>query len=327
VVDLQDVAGGAGAPLSKEALLCDRTIFTSLPSRIGEGYRLVAWSPGLRPEERQELTRRAPSHGSLTGDAELPRGLILFRLQASGRTGWGFTRVAGAEHTRRGGGRVWTDFLLGDAADVARQGFHPNEVHASLAAAAPLKPPLGTSPLPRVGITRIGSGAAALRGERGARVAAATASLLLAGQPCVIAAGVDAPDLLEDALRMIPGSLRSGIEACAGFRFSPSRGVKVTITDRIDQDALRATRGQGVACVDLEKQMPAMSGPLATWLALMTRWWNEERAVDAVELADRLGAGWTVEEITRVATLCEAIDRGEERPDRLDELLLRRSAA
>ncbi len=316
----------------------------------------MAWSAGLRPEERQELTRRAPSHDSLTAAPakartgtrtlaaaagtsappvaspsaaaeDSPHGIIQFHLQVSGRAGWGFTRVAGVEHTRRGGGRVWTDFLVCDAAEASAHGLHINEIRAALAAAPELKQPLGGSPLPRVGIARVGSGSPAARGARAISAAAATASLLLADQACVIAAGTDAPELLEDALRMIPASLRAGIDVCAGFRFSPSRGVKVTITDRIDQDTMRATRGQGVVCVDLEKQMPQATGPMVPWLTLMSRWWSEERGADATELADRLGAGWTAEEIVRVASLCEAIDRGEERPERLGELLVRRNAA
>jgi len=322
VVDLQDVNGPAGA----EALQCDRTIFTSLPSRTGEGYRLVAWSAGLRAEERQELTRRAPSHGSLVGEGK-PRGVILLRLASSGRAGWGITRVSGAEYSQRGGGRVWTDFFFADAADVAQQGVHPHEVRAALAAAPELKKPIEGSPLPRVVIARLGSGEPVARGARAISHVAATASLLLEGKPCVIAGGNDPAGLLEDALRMMPASVRSDIDACAGFRFSPSRGVKATIGDKIDQDTLRQTRGQNVACIDFEKSVSALAGPLAPWLALVSRWWNEERSEEAIAVADRLGAGWSTDEIVRVAAVCEAIDRKEERPERLDELLAGRNAA
>lgn len=306
-------------------LQCDRTIFTSLPSRVGEGYRLVAWSATLRAEERQELTRRAPSHGSLVGD--VPRGIILFRLQSSGRAGWGFTRVAGTEHTRRGGGRVWTDFVVGDAAEIAAAGLHPSEIRTSIASAPEMKQALGTAPIPYLDVLRIGSGEAAARTPRAVAAAASTAALLLAGQSCVIAAGANPTDLLEDAMRMIPSSHRASIDACAGYRFSASRGVKATLTDKIDQDTLRHTRGQGVVCVDLEKSVPALAGPLAPWLTLMSRWWNEQRSADAIWLADRLGAGWTAEEIVHVAATCEAIDRKEASPDRLNELLARRTAA
>lgn len=322
MVDLQDL-GESGA----HRLHCERAIFTSLPSRIGEGYRLVTWSAGLKPEERQELTRRAPSHGSLTGDADSPRGLVLFQLKSSGRSGWGFVRVSGAEHTRRGGGRVWTDFLLADPADAAREGLHPDDLRASLALEPPPKQPLGVTPLPRVGVVHAPSGAASSSDARAIASAAAVASWILAGRACVVAAGASAIHVLEDALSMIPAALRGGIEASAGLRFSPGRGVKVTLTDRIDQDTVRATRGQGVDCVDLAAGIPAPAGTLAPWFALISRWWSEERSGEAVALADKLASDWSVEQILSVASLCESIDRGLLSPEALHDKLSRRSAA
>lgn len=321
MADLQDL-NDPNTPAAR--LQCDRAIFTSLPSRTGEGYRLVAWSGGLRPEERQELTRRAPSHGSLSDEAT--RGLLLFRLQSTGRAGWGFVRVSGTEHTRRGGGRVWTDFLVGDAGNARAEGRHPDEVRAALVAEPAPKPPLGGSPLARIGIVHRVAAPSLATGAAAIAVAAKVALLLAGGRACVIAAGGEPAAVFEDALRMLPAAMRGDIDACAGLRFSPARGVKATLTDRIDQDTVRATRGQGVECLDLAK-MPAAEGPLKPWVALMSRWWSQQRGADAVDLADRLGAGWTIEQILGVAALCEAIDRGDQRAETLDELLSRRSAA
>jgi len=323
VVDHQDLSGGTGAA----SLLGDRAIFTSLPSATGEGYRLVAWSPGLRPEERQELTRRAPSHGSLCGETAGTRGVIQMQLQAGGRIAWGFVRVAGAEHTRRGGGRVWTDFLLADAGEAAHEGLHPHALHAALLAEPAPKPPLGSSPLAKVTVSGGTSGTPVAQDARAVTAAASVASLLIEGRSCVIAAGAVPADVFDDALRMIPASLRSTIRACAGLRLSSSRGVKATLTDRFDQDIIRSTRGQGIECINLEASVPAPAGPLAPWLALMSRWWNEQRAAHAVALADRLSGGWSPQEIADITEMCEAIDRGHESADSLEVYLLRRRAA
>lgn len=323
MVDLPDLSAGTGAA----SLQCDRAIFTSLPSPTGEGYRLVAWSSSVRTEERQELTRRAPSHGSLCGESSGARGVVQMQLQATGRMAWGFVRVAGAEHTRRGGGRIWTEFMIANAAEAAREGLHPQVLYAALTAEPVPKPPLGSTPLARVSVNRIGPGMPAARDARDATIAASVASLLVEGRSCVIAAGAAPTDVFEDALRMVPASLRMTIRACAGLRLSSSRGVHATLTERFDQDIVRATRGQGIECIDLAAKVPPAGGVLAPWLALMARWWGEQRGAEAVELADRLGAGWPVEEILDVAALCEAIDRREANPFSLHDLLLRRSAA
>lgn len=299
----------------------DRAIFTSLPSPTGEGYRFVAWSTGVRLEERQELTRRAPSHGSLCGEGAITRGLLHVHLQSTGRSGWGFARVAGAEHTRRGGGRVWTDFLLREPA----AGPHPSRLRGALAAAAPPKPPIGSAPLVRVSVPASVDGEAhEAAGAREAAKAAAVAGLLVDPRPCVVAAGADPASVFEAAMHMLPAFLRPGVSASAGLRFSPARGVKTTITDRIDQDALRATRGQGVECIDVDAKAPPAAAALAPWLSLMTKWWGEGQGAEAAALAARVGTGWKVEDLARVATVADSASRGELSREALDDFLASR---
>jgi hypothetical protein len=287
----------------------------------------VTWSSGVKPEERVELTRRAPSHGSLSSESATSRGLVLFRLLSSGRSACGFVRVSGAEHTRRGGGRVWTDFLLAHPVDALRDGFHPQVLRAALAAEAPPKMPLGSTPLARITVVGGVASEPFARDARAVAMAAAVASLLIDGKPKVIAAGASALEVFEDALRMLPASLRGPVDGCAGLRYTTARGVKNTLTDRIDQDTIRATRGQGIECIDVETKPAAIVGPLAPWLSLMSRWWNEERGAEAVELADRLAGGKSLDEVLRVATIAEAVDRGQLSREALFDHLQRRTAA
>jgi len=47
----------------------------------------------------------------------------------------------------------------------------------------------------------------------------------------------------------------------------------------------------------------------------------------AFALAARLGDGWSTEDVLGVTALCEAIDRGEMRPDALEARLAQRPAA
>lgn len=320
MVDLPDVTGVAGAT----SLQCDRAIFTSLPSPTGEGYRLVAWSPGLRPEERAELTRRAPSHGSMGDEEEGSRALVQFRLASSGRVAWGFVRLSGAEHTRRGGGRVWTDFLLADAVAAGRAGHHPGQLRAALEAAPPLSKPVEGTSLPTARVVPVVSGVAAdlgnARTPQAVAMAASVAAMLLQARSCVLAVGPAVLEVLDDALRMIPGAARAYVDACAGLRFSPTRGVKATLIRGLDPEVVRATRGRGTDCLDLTKQSPVV-GEMAPWLALMSRWWNQGRSEEAIDLAQRLAGDWTKEGVLEVAALCEAIDRGERGPEALEALV------
>jgi hypothetical protein len=162
--------------------------------------------------------------------------------------------------------------------------------------------------------------------ERDSTIVATVASLLLTGGTMVIATENPA-QMFDDAMHMLPAGLRSQVDAAAGLRFSPSRGVRVTLTDAIDQETIRATRGQAIECIELATKQIAIAAPLAPWLSLVSRWWNEGRRAEADDLADRVGRGWTIDKLKDVAVVCEAIDRRAMTPEALGDLLARRSAA
>ena len=58
----------------------ERAVFTSMRSPMGEGYRIVAASNGICADERREILRCAPSHGSLCDSSPGATGLASFGL-------------------------------------------------------------------------------------------------------------------------------------------------------------------------------------------------------------------------------------------------------
>lgn len=290
---------------------------------MGEGYRLVTWSAGVRPEERSELTRRAPSHGALCAQPAPRRAVIVATLQATGRAVYGLARVAGTEHTQRGGARIWTDFFVGGAVAARREGLHPHDVQSALDGLPPPKKLAESSPLTLVDVARGASTSAPSRDGKSVAMAAVAASLLLDGRVCVLACGPASVTVFEDALHMIPATMRGGLQACAGLRFSPSRAVIVTLADAIDPDTVRATRGQGVECIDLVSKAPPLGGPLAAWFALMTNWWLSGRAGAASELTSRMTGDWSAADVLAVASRAAAMGEQECRGEALDELIRR----
>ncbi|RME37117.1 MAG: hypothetical protein D6788_10140, partial [Planctomycetota bacterium] len=101
----------AGPPDETITVECDQAVFTSLRTPMGEGYRVVAASAGVRPEERRVITRVSPSHDSLCDDGreskERVRALACYPLP-TGRLCIALSLPAGNEHTGRGGLRVYT---------------------------------------------------------------------------------------------------------------------------------------------------------------------------------------------------------------------------
>ncbi|MBU0718028.1 MAG: hypothetical protein KJ749_07255, partial [Planctomycetes bacterium] len=107
--------------MSYASIKCDCAIFTSVRTSMGEGYRIIAASRGLRPDEKQVITRNSPSHNGTcappsSADAETPTvvGAAFYPLPP-GRLCVALSTHAGAEHTGRGGPRVYTYNVVFDA--------------------------------------------------------------------------------------------------------------------------------------------------------------------------------------------------------------------
>lgn len=91
----------------------EQAVFTSIPSPMGQGYRLVAASPGVKAEEKVEITQRSPSHGSLCGQDANAKAIMSYRL-TTGRHAVAYCCHSGREHTARGGWRVYTQIAILD---------------------------------------------------------------------------------------------------------------------------------------------------------------------------------------------------------------------
>ena len=89
----------------------EQAVFTSTKSRQGEGYHVVAKSPGVSSGITTALNRRCPSHGALQGNASDFESLNFHRLTpntlAVSRTVYG-----GKEYSNRGGLQVVTIVLV-----------------------------------------------------------------------------------------------------------------------------------------------------------------------------------------------------------------------
>jgi len=310
------------AQSAETRVVCDRAVFTSLPSPLGEGYRIVTSSSGVRAEEKIEITRRSPSHGALCSAAPGARGVTISTL-AGGRVCVSLSRQAGAEHTGRGG-RVWTDILLTGAQDFLVAGGHPAAFQEALA----------SSPLPAVKLapyveklavqSRPAEAAPGLLPVAGlAEQSLAPMAALLTERSACIVAVADPVASLELLLRLLPLALRSGLNVSAGLRFSNSRQPTFCLVDQVDLETRRMTRGRPVALLDAEGLAGRPLGILAPWLNLVMRWRSEGRGAEAMTLAGSLRAGCSVQDILDVARLCESIDRSEENPEVLERMLAR----
>ena len=207
---------------------CDQAIFTSIPSPVGSGYRLVSASRGLRPDEKQHIVTRCPSHDGLCDDRTNAVGVAFYALP-SGRLCVSHTCYAGLEHTRRGGQRLYTRVVVLDPQAFGAFDHNPFNVIRALIRQGGLQPDLKPPPvLPDLqlepwAVTDAASLAQAVSQLRPAWLAGIL-TLILRQQPIVLLANGEALPLLEALLLSVPAQVRAQWSFSSGLRYSLSRG-------------------------------------------------------------------------------------------------------
>jgi len=296
--------------MSAREFRCDQAIFTSVRSPMGEGYRIVAASRGLKAEEKQHITRYSPSHEALwpgSGWAELegrPLAVSFYALP-TGRLCVACSCYAGAEHTGRGGQRVYTISVVFDADELAAWGFNPFEIVRAMSAAGLLTPQL--KPQALLDEVRLFAVERAFQGgnEQGRDVRGETAPTgvlerLLDNRSTVLNTASDPLPTAEWILAGVPGPLRASMPFSAGVRFSVGRthrwqvvfdekhacrdklrGKQIEYVDAL-ADRAPTSRSKVAAfmkhappTVDIAQARPQpTASPSSAWLAMVERCWS-----------------------------------------------------
>ncbi|MBI4717236.1 MAG: hypothetical protein HY763_05485 [Planctomycetes bacterium] len=295
--------------MSTTTLTCDQAIFTSIRSPMGEGYRIIAASRGLRPEEKQTITRLSPSHeGLCLGSGAAPRsarkpGLaptaiakpletpaMSYYALPSGRLCVALSVPAGAEHTGRGGQRVYTHSAVFAAVDFANCGYNPFHVFRAMLEAGmatpQLKPP---QMLPEA--TLAVSDAFPSACGAGFRTAFASdvrrylLQSLLEGRKLVVDVAGDLLEFAEALLLGLPGPMRQKLSTGVGVKFSAGRCHQLHLLRDPDTNTKARVSAQAIELIDPGTLKPA--GLLKSeWAVFVDRHWS---AADIAGLQRRTG--------------------------------------
>lgn len=269
--------------MSEFALVCDQAIFTSVRSPTGEGYRIIAASKGLKPEERQAITRFSPSHeglcpGLLDADsAQCVTPAVCFYELPKGRLCVSISTTAGAEHTGRGGQRVYTHVAVFDAKVFPQLGFNPFAVARAMIAAGlatpELKPP---QVLPELTLT-VGETAP----PRGIRFASAVTSAcrkhvlscMLSSRSVVLDVSESWLETAELMLLGVPGPMRCKTSVATGLKFSAGRCQRLNVTQ--DDKNLARNRNAGQPIEFVEADHAAAADASGAWIAFVEKHWGK----------------------------------------------------
>ena len=259
---------------------------------MGEGYRIIAASPGLRADEKQTITRNSPSHGGLCGSPQIdategwPIAAASFYAMKSGRLCVALSCPAGAEHTGRGGQRIYTFGVVFAAEEFVHCAFNPFHVLRAMIAADLHQPCLKPPPVleeivlcvdtqyDHMTTPRLHEG---LCGPAGCLVLEG----VLRNRSQVVDLGGNFLSSTEALLLGLPGPARANTSFGAGLRFSPSR--KRTLHTFHDEKGMTKQRlvGQPVDYTDTV-QPPGVPANPSAWMTFVVRRWKNG---DYVKLA------------------------------------------
>ncbi len=283
----------------------DQAIFTSARTQRGDGYQLVARSEGVTDDEAQQLTAWGPSHDSLFDQGPSAVSYNAWVLP-SGRACVSRSMSSGAEFSKRGGLRVYTQFLLASADTVERFAGNPFAIlkaaladgHLSVLERVPPELPQFTlagraSLVSRTAVDR-------LRSRLGPAGLAAAMQVVLSCESVALAGGLS-PYLVYSAIvNCLPPECRSEFSFTTGLRFSVRRKLRLFVApgDASERrQVLRASR-----CTLLDTSDAALSAVRIEhgWAALLRSALAAERPLDLTTLFSQPRPGLTVEKLDQL---------------------------
>ena len=313
-----------------ETIAIEQAIFTSIPSPMGNGYRIVAASPGITTAEKQGIIRRAPSHGSLCDTSEAVAGLASYRLE-SGRRCLMLSHNAGLEHTARGGQRVHTHVLVLDEALFRRFQCDPliveTEVRAEVGQDPPCNPParLDTISLPAESLHSEPAAAYALNVEDLDGLKSLLSAVLNERRLLVLGAP-DPRAILRWMLDATPVAVRTRLSMSYGLKFSPARKFQLIFAGPERGEAARLAGDQDIDVLNWDAPHSLVNSNFAGWLSFVRRCWESERADELSHLVTQLTQECSAQELELVATLCMDIDQlAQADPPLVEELIQKHS--
>jgi len=290
----------------------EQAIFTSIRTPMGEGYRLIAMSPGITSEERAEITRRSPSHGSLCDPDPAASALSSYPL-ATQRQCVAWTRYAGREHTARGGQRVHTHLAVLDPEGFAAMACDPFRVHAAMQQIISDKPCLqpatcmDTLELPVADLAGAAFGADMVSVEHACRMVAA----LLNHDVMLVVGAVSPVDTVRTMFAILPQAWRVNLSLSANLQYAPARQFQLTCVGRYTPELQRAVQGQDVHVLDLGSSAAPEPCGCDAWFEFTRERQRQGRFAECVALADQLDGQVDGPTLDRVVAICRDADRIE----------------
>lgn len=234
-------------------MFLEQAIYTSSKTRHGEGYHVVAKSPGIAGDIVAALNRWCPSHATLGSDMDA-ESLNFHRLVGST---FAFSRTVygGKEFSGRGGLQVVSIVLLLDQSHL--KGYENNPFH--LARVARSRGHLRWSPpipdrLPQVELPDFDPVESLLLGEESCPEIDSIPQRIRCGKRVAVVTGQGGTSarsnkIAEAVLKSMPVSERINFSFTTGLKWSKQRPFQLHMLEDIDDRAANRMKTDGVEII------------------------------------------------------------------------------
>lgn len=297
-------------------MLVEQAVFASARTERGDGYQLVAVSPGVADEDRRALTTWCPSHDALLDDDPTAKSVNFHRLP-SGAYSIARTSPAGAEFSGRGGAQVRTHCLITPPEVLARFGSNPFAVlRAALAGGKVVQgdqTPRHLRAFNLVGRARPAS-EKRLRDvcdTWGPDVLARFVHVATHASAVGLCAADASEPLIEAMLSCLPAECRAEFSFSTGLKYSPRRPFRVV--GLADQHmAVRLQRSHGIEPVSLSDRDEA--APTDGWAALVHRLLQNDRGATLAAVLAQPRPGLKLADLASLAAQLSTRARVDDEP-------------
>ena len=292
----------------------DQAIFTSIRSPMGEGYRIVVASKGVTPDEKREILKYAPSHGSLSHDSPDARALAYFPL-STGRRCIFLTRAAGLEHTGRGGYRVFTHILVLEPTGMRAFAWDPFSIAATIQEYSDeevRRPPDSMTPKPLTPAKNSGASDAIMEtlvpAPADSEMTLHIAARLLAEGGLFVVGASNAATILHTVWEVLPAYVRQGISFSCGLKYSPTRSFDVVFTEASTPELIKIERERSSGVYSWGTALTPVTTAYPKWLKLVADRWVENRMGDIRNVCDGLVSECHPVVLEKIAELLQDLD-------------------
>ncbi|NLE29017.1 MAG: hypothetical protein GX629_05040 [Phycisphaerae bacterium] len=296
----------------ESVLSADQVIFTSIPSFMGEGYRIVAATGSVGPKERMEITQRCPSHNALSNPSPDATAILSFPL-TTGRFCIGYSCYAGTEHTARGGRRVYTRLAILDKETFRKFDFNPLPIHAILAGVVGPTPSLNIpNRLDPLILSPQACSSPLIRMSSSAQTIGTFIKLVLESRQIVAAGYPDPETILNWTITLVTFEFRAKLSVSIGLNYVPARKLQLTFLDHDDGQTKRLVRGRNIDWLEPAATMTNLTSAFDPWITFIENSLNAGQYNQLQKLNTLLDIDPCPENLKNLADQCIKLDSSDE---------------